>query len=200
MELQVNLKIAFILLVFLFLIFPTLMLVVFFKHKKVLKILGIISFVLYCACMSLLVFGSVSISNGLATLTLKTNSSWFSLNFIWAEFGKTNVLYNLVMLFPVAAFVFSQTEKKTFLKTLLTFLLKEIVFGSLAKGNRFHHLYAIALPFKNPHGHFLLETKIQDRPRGFFYSASLLCIFTAQRITSFTPRASFTAKGNLIFV
>ena len=116
---QINLLLAFILFIFLFFIFPTLMIIIFFNNKKVLKIAGLISFIVYCLLLSVLVFGKINLTKTFVTISFENTIPWFSLNFIWANFGKTNVMYNLIMLFPVAAFVFSQTTEKTFLKTIL---------------------------------------------------------------------------------
>lgn len=161
MELQVNLKLAFILLVFLFLIFPTLMLVVFFKRRKVLKIFGIISFILYCVCMSLLVFGSVSITKEYAILNFNNKSTWFSSYFIFADFGKTNIIYNLVMLFPISAVVFSQTEKHVFLKTVLTSFLVSLII----------ELFQFILPIHRCTEIFDLVTNTTSGAIGYIYFA-----------------------------
>ena len=93
---QINFTLAVIIFLILFLVFPTLMIVVFFNNKKVLKIVGIVCFVLYCVALACLVFGRVSIKNNVASLTFETNSKWFSSYFIWGSFGKTNVIYNSI--------------------------------------------------------------------------------------------------------
>lgn len=127
---QINFTLAVIIFLILFLVFPTLMIVVFFNNKKVLKIVGIVCFVLYCVALACLVFGRVSIKNNVASLTFETNSKWFSSYFIWGSFGKTNVIYNLIMFFPVSAFIISQTKNKIFLKTLLTSFIMTIIIES----------------------------------------------------------------------
>lgn len=125
---QINLLLAFIVFVFLFFIFPTLMIIIFFNNKKTLKTIGLISFVVYCLLLSVLVFGKISVGENFVTISFENTIPWFSLNFIWANFGKTNILYNLIMLFPVAGFVFSQTTEKIFLKTILiSFVLSFII-------------------------------------------------------------------------
>lgn len=125
---QINLILAFIVFIFLFFIFPTLMIIIFFNNKKVLKIVGLTTFITYCLLLSVLVFGKVSITKTYVSVNFDNTIPWFSLNFLWANFGKTNVLYNLIMLFPVSAFVFSQTQEKTFLKTILiSFVLSFII-------------------------------------------------------------------------
>jgi glycopeptide antibiotics resistance protein len=125
---QINLLLAFILFIFLFFIFPTLMIIIFFNNKKVLKIAGLISFIVYCLLLSVLVFGKINLTKTFVTISFENTIPWFSLNFIWANFGKTNVIYNLIMLFPVAAFVISQTDKNIFLKTvLISFVLSFII-------------------------------------------------------------------------
>ena len=166
MELQVNLKLAFILLVFLFLIFPTLMLVVFFKRKKVLKILGLVSFILYCIGLSLLVFGSVSITKEYAILTFNNKSTWFSSYFIFAEFGTANIIYNLAMLFPVSAFIFSQTEKNVFLKTIVTSFLISLTI----------EVFQFVLPIHRCTEIFDLITNTISGAIGYIYFVFVYCL------------------------
>lgn len=125
---QINLTLSFIIFLILFVVFPVSMIVIFFKNKKVLKIVGIISFILYCALLSILVFGRVIIKENSVIVNFTNTSNWFSSYFAWADFGKANILYNLVMLFPVSAFVISQTQSKIFLKTtLISFLISVII-------------------------------------------------------------------------
>lgn len=125
---QINLSLVLILFTILFFIFPTLMIIIFFNKKRVLKIVGLVAFILYCLLLSVLVFGKISITKQYVIISFENTIPWFSLNFIWANFGKTNVIYNLIMLFPVAAFVISQTDKNIFLKTILiSFVLSFII-------------------------------------------------------------------------
>lgn len=125
---QINLILAFIIFLILFIVFPVLTIVVFFNHKKVLKIIGITAFVLYCIMLSILVFGKVTINDGYVNIDFSNSSSWFSSYFTWADFGKANILYNLVMLFPISAFVMSQTDKNIFLKTvLISFIISLLI-------------------------------------------------------------------------
>ena len=128
---QINLIFAFIMFLILFIVFPVLTMVIFFNNKKVLKIVGIIAFVLYCIMLSILVFGKVNIKNGYVYVNFSNSSTWFSSYFIWADFGKFNILYNLVMLFPVSAFVMSQTNKNVFLKTILISFLVSLTIETL---------------------------------------------------------------------
>ena len=125
---QINLMVAFTFFVFLFFIFPSLMIIIFFNNRKFLKIVGLVSFIIYCLILSVLVFGKINIEKTYIEITFTNKIPWFSLNFIWANFAKDNIIYNVVMLFPISAFVFTQTNEKIFLKSvLISFVLSFII-------------------------------------------------------------------------
>lgn len=125
---EINLILAIIILTSLFLIVPTFAIVVFFNNKKILKNLGIVFFVFYLVGLFVLVLGQVNLVGEKVTLYFYTDSKWFNIYFLWADFGKINILINLFMLFPVSGFVFSQTENKCLLKTiLLSFLISLLI-------------------------------------------------------------------------
>ena len=128
---QVNIYFAFIVFLILYILFPILTLVIFFNDKKKLKIIGLISFIVFCLCLSVLVFGRVRLTKEFLYIDFNNYSAWFSSYFIWADFGKLNILYNLVMLLPVSIFVMSQTEKNVLLKTILFSFLISITIETL---------------------------------------------------------------------
>ena len=115
---SINFKLAFVLGLIAFFVVPTVIIFCFYKNKKVLKILGIIFFILYCIALACLVFGRFSIKNGVASLWFDFSYPWFSMKFLWFGTGEVGLMYNLFMLIPVGAFVISQTTKKRFLKTV----------------------------------------------------------------------------------
>ncbi|MBR1984616.1 MAG: VanZ family protein [Clostridia bacterium] len=116
---SINFKLALVLGMILFLVVPAIIIFCSYKNKKVLKILGIIYYIIYCIGLACLVFGKVVVKNGVATLNFDFSYPWFSLKFLWFGKGKTSLIYNLFMLIPVGAFVASQTTQKRFLKTAL---------------------------------------------------------------------------------
>ena len=111
-----------ILVVLFFLILPSIFLVVFYdreRQNKILKIFGIISFLVYCILLSLLVFGKINFDGNSFTITLEKTGEWFKLNFVVASFEWLNIFLNLVMIFPIGAFVFSQSKSNVLIKTIL---------------------------------------------------------------------------------
>ena len=116
---EINLTLAIIIVCLLFLVLPTIFMVVFFNKKRLLKVLGWIFFVVYIMSILVLVLGKVEIIGKKVFLTFLTQERWFKINFLWADFGKANIFLNLVMLFPVSAFLFSQEYKNVFLKTII---------------------------------------------------------------------------------
>ena len=119
---QVNIYFAFIVFLILYILFPILTLVIFFNDKRKLKIIGLISFIVFCR---------VRLTKEFLYIDFNNYSAWFSSYFIWADFGKLNILYNLVMLLPVSIFVMSQTEKNVLLKTILFSFLISITIETL---------------------------------------------------------------------
>lgn len=116
---KINVYIGIILLLILFLIVPTISLFMLKNNRKTLKIIAIISFVLYLIALFILVFGRVVIKNNVVEISLVTNNKWFSLHFIFSSFHIRNLLYNLVMFFPLSAFIFAISDKSTLIKTII---------------------------------------------------------------------------------
>lgn len=116
---EVNLNLAIIIVGLLFLVFPTLAMIVFLKNKKVLKIIGIIFFIIYLLGLMVLVFSKVTIYNNIVRVFFEFDNKWFNIYFLWFDFGKINVILNLIMMFPVSAFLFSQNSKNIFIKTMI---------------------------------------------------------------------------------
>ena len=125
---QISLNLAIAVLIFSFLILPQIVMFALYSKPKALKICAIILFIIYLFAISLLVFGSTRISNEVLKFNIVQNAEWFSLRFCVASFGKREMLYNLIMMFPVSAFVFAITKeqrfcfKKTFFVTILVSL------------------------------------------------------------------------------
>lgn len=116
---EINLNLAIVIISLLFLVFPTLSMIVFFNNKKVLKILGTLFFIIYLLGLATLVLSKVIVSKNIIKINFETDNKWFNIYFLWADFGKANILLNIVMLFPVSAFLFSQSYKNIFLKTII---------------------------------------------------------------------------------
>jgi len=116
---QINLILAITMFIILFFVFPTLSIIIFFNKPKTLKVIAITSFVVYLMLLSVLVFGKVSITKQYVKIDFSNSASWFSLNFLWFNLGKDNIVYNIVMLFPVSAFVYGVFKDKIFLRTVL---------------------------------------------------------------------------------
>lgn len=114
----INLTFAIILLVLSFFVIPTILLLTCYK-KKALKYLSAFFFLIYFVFIMVLVLGQIGFSNNTITLLLQPNSPWFTLRFLVASFEVKNILYNLIMMFPVAFFVFGFTSKKVFYKTIV---------------------------------------------------------------------------------
>jgi len=155
---KINLYIAIVFIIFFYLIYPILMFKLI-KNRRVLKIIGIVSFFIYILILCCLVFGEVIIKDNFILLNIKTSYVWFKLNFIIANFAKLNVIYNLIMLFPVAAFVFSITKKRVLLKTIIiSFLISFLI-----------ELFQFILPVDRTTELFDLLTNTVSGIIGFFY-------------------------------
>ena len=138
---SINLKVGIGLIIFFFVFYPLLVLFLCKNSKKLLKIISIISFVCYIFLLSILVFGNITIENDIFKVNLKTNAPWLSLNFCVASFSTSNILYNLIMMFPIPAFIFANSNylfsnsksfinksKNIFLKsTIISFIISLLI-------------------------------------------------------------------------
>ena len=111
---EINLILAIVLYIVLVVVLPSILVFVLINNKRLLKIFGIVFFILFLTVLSLLVFGSVVFKNGNIILSFSANAKWFSMLFLWGSFTKSNILLNLVMLFPVSLFVLSLITKHRF--------------------------------------------------------------------------------------
>lgn len=129
---SINLYLAIALLIFFFVIYPLIIMFLLRDNFNVLKIVSIISFALYLILLATLVFGDVSTKNNMFNVKLFADANWFSMDFCWASFNYKNILYNIIMMFPISAFVlvitksivlqynqFVKVQKKVFLLTIL---------------------------------------------------------------------------------
>lgn len=126
---SINLNIAIVLIIFFFVLYPLLILFIFRKKTVVLQVVSKISIVLYFVLLCVLVFGNVSTKNNIFTVSLVVDASFFSLDFCVASFNKTNILYNLIMMFPISAYFFANSKnllstKQEFLKVQKQIFLK----------------------------------------------------------------------------
>lgn len=101
----INIVLAILILIFFFAGYPLIIIFALKNNLYALKIVSAISFFVYLLFISLLVFGEVSINGSVFTVQLKFDNEWFSLNFCVASFSSTNIIYNMVMMFPVSAFI-----------------------------------------------------------------------------------------------
>ncbi len=125
---EINLILAIVLVFILFVILPSITIFICINNKHILKILGILYFVIYLLGLVILTFSKVVFTNKEIIITFITNNKWFSLNFLWANFSASNILLNLVMLFPVGAFIISLNTKKGFIKTIIvSFVISLII-------------------------------------------------------------------------
>ena len=131
---SINFTLAIFLLVFFFVFYPAIIMLVFKNKPKVLNIIAQISLIAYFLLLFLLVFGQVSIKENMFCVELIFNNSWFSLNFCVASFSLTNIFYNLIMMFPISAFIIANSfsifnnkgENKKFIRFMF---LKSIIFS-----------------------------------------------------------------------
>ena len=124
----INLILCVVLFCLFILIIPIIVSFCLRRHKKALKIVAIISFVVYLFFLFYGTLCKISIDYPDITFDLKFDSPWFSLYFLTFNFGKTNVLINLVIFLPIGFFVYATCDKKCFLKTiLLSFFLSVFI-------------------------------------------------------------------------
>lgn len=125
---EINLILAIVLYIVLVVVLPSILVFVLINNKRLLKIFGIVFFILFLTVLSLLVFGNVVFKNGNIILSFSANAKWFSMLFLWGSFTKSNILLNLVMLFPVSLFVLSLNTKHSFIKTtVISFVISVVV-------------------------------------------------------------------------
>lgn len=147
------------------------------NYQKTLRVCAYVCFVLYLIFLFLLVFGQVEISGGYIVVTLVKNADWFSLNFSIANMGKTNLLYNLVMMFPVSAFVFATQGNragKDRLNYYLRVFLKTILVSFLI--SLFIEFFQFVLPVRRTTELFDLVTNTFSGALGFCYFCPLVLV------------------------
>lgn len=147
------------------------------KNQRALKITAYICFVLYLLFLFVLVFGQVNVEEGYVAVNIVKNSNWFSLNFATAHANKTNLLYNLIMMFPVSAFVFA-TQKvdksHNALKYFLKVFLKTVLISFLI--SLFIETFQFILPVKRTTELFDLLINTLSGVLGFCYFWPLILI------------------------
>lgn len=116
---EINLILAIVLFIIFVILLPSVAIFILINKKQLLKIFGIVFFILYLIVLGSLVFGDVSFKNGNLILKFTTNTKWFNMYFVWGSFTKSNLLLNIIMLFPVGAFVLALNTKHSFIKTIV---------------------------------------------------------------------------------
>ncbi len=124
----INLYLALSLTIVLMAVLPTILFITLKNKPKTLKICASVLFFIYLIFLFIGTTGSISLSGSKLSISLNFNKEWFSLDFAWFEISKTNTLINLFLLFPIGFVVYTFTDKKQFLKTILfSFLLSIII-------------------------------------------------------------------------
>lgn len=123
----INLYLALSLTIVLMVVLPTTLFITLKNKPKTLKICAGIMFFVYLIFLFIGTTGSISLNGPKLSIALNYNKEWFSLDFAWFEISKTNTLINLFLLFPIGFVVYTFTNKKQFLKTILFSLLLSII-------------------------------------------------------------------------
>ncbi|MBR3885130.1 MAG: VanZ family protein [Clostridia bacterium] len=120
----------------LMIVLPTVLILTLKNKPKALKICAIVLSVIY---FSLLFVGTsfvVKIKNNNLVIYADFSKEWFSMKFLLHNFSMTNILINLILLFPLGFIVDVFAKDKKFLKTILLSFLISI----------FIELYQFVLP------------------------------------------------------
>ena len=123
----INLKLAIIVTIFCMLILPTILFILLKNKPKLLKICACVLFAFYIVFLFVGTTASINLNSGNVNIFLNFDKNWFSLDFDWFETSKTNILINLFLLFPVGFVVYTFSNKKQFLKTILLSLAISLI-------------------------------------------------------------------------
>lgn len=118
------------------LVLPTILVFVFKNRPKALKISAICLSILYFILLFIGTTFKVYIKKGNLVIYPNFTEDWFSMKFLLYSFRPTNLLVNLILLFPIGFIVFTFTKKHKFLKTILVAFLLSL----------FIELYQFILP------------------------------------------------------
>ena len=176
----INLKLAIVLIVFFFIFYPLIIIFCFRKNLKVLQIIAKLSFIFYLVLVSILVFGDVGVKNNLFFVRLIADVPWFTLDFCIASFSKSNILYNLIMMIPISAFVYANSNileinSKDFVKNQKIIILKTILVSFAI--SLFIEVFQFILPVSRTTELFDLVTNTFSGVLGYVFFFFLILIY-----------------------
>ncbi len=101
----INTTFAVIIAILCFVLIPTI-LILAIKNKKTLFIVACVFAALFFAALCICVLSSVAITKDVVTIKFVSNGQWCAknINFSFSNLTKTDVIINLLMLFPLGAF------------------------------------------------------------------------------------------------